>query len=224
MPASMPLLKELYLADIQHDKTNDEPKRMFVPESFTKIGFPELEILDISSAENHRIDHTTRRMLLPSLSFFIWFKSCNKLRELYVEDYLPDYYTDVDDDVYRATGTRHFLFFDALQNLKKLEVLSLLRSRDIHFPDDFQFPPNLKQLKHDDADEDVLAKLRHIKSFKELYYYDYQESNENRDVNFFNNNDSITLIDTYEEEELWHHSLKPSEVHDIIVRLHSSSP
>jgi hypothetical protein len=165
MPESMPKLKELYLADIQHGTDTDQ--RMVVPESFSRIGFPELEILDISSSLRDDDADDFEAFILPHLSFFTWFKSCTQLRELYVEDYSIDDYTD-DDYTDPEAFRNNSKFYEAIQSLRELEVLSCLMSHDIHFPDDFQFSKTLKEFKYNNVNVSQVEKLSQLFRFETL--------------------------------------------------------
>jgi len=167
MPESMPKLTELYLADIQHAKhtagtdhtaDTDDDERMVLPNSFSAKGFSELRILDISSFVER--DHDSL-YVLPHISFFTWFGKCTKLRELYVEDYNPDFFTTSPEEFQHNSE-----FYKAIESLRELEVLSCLMTHMLDFPDDFRFSQTLRVFKHVDCDIDQVRKLSLIPSFE----------------------------------------------------------
>ena len=169
MPESMPKLKELYLAHIQHGTTTDQ--RMVIPESFSELGFRELEILDISSAGLLYDIVEGQEFVLPDLSFFTWFKSCKNLRELYVEDYGSETYTD-DDYSDPKAFKNNSAFYNAIQTLQNLKVLSCLMSHNVFFADNFRFPKTLRELKYDYPDISLIEKLIELENFKKLVVWD----------------------------------------------------
>jgi len=74
-----------------------------------------------------------------------------------VEDYHPDRYISADSFDPEAFKTNS-AFYEAIQTLQNLEVLSCLMSHDMRFLDDFRFPKTLREFKYDDADTSVTSK------------------------------------------------------------------